>query len=474
MSEQYIYEQPIYGEEIQYQTEINNDNESNENQEQQIKEFDLSNHQQEKTHVTTMPPLTYQHYENRPIYPQQNQFYHNQIYFKKEPEVQVSQFQPDVNNKENENFNQTKNFYKKPQTIPNFNIIINNKNSKNIEQIQPQISDRRPSNTSRNPHIRSKYSQQSVSQIPNQEKIIQPKIEKNRAEKPHIQQNHDFEQEKPQIESDFQPDIPLANSILSLSQIPYELKENKNPQNSQVKKPIQPQLIKSKVKQQSYVIPRRNPNLNLKQYEYSNNDSHFVVADDPGSRTIILNKQKNPKKPIQNENINNLNKFEKKGSFISKKSSEANFEPTKNNKKYTNQLFNKKDENEKEIEFNYSLESADMNELENIKKIKVKKIENNNFQNFESTLDSNKENNCMEFNSDNDENEKENPIEEKIPDESNLDMNLNNKFQQEIYSPNEESEISDIDDNLDYLPTINDILKGNFEILPPPKKKKYH
>ena len=473
MSEQYIYEQPIYGEEIQYQTEINNNHEeSNQNQEQEIREFDLQNYQQTKTKVTTLPPIIYQQYENQPIYPQQNQFYNNQIYFQNEPKEQLPQFKPNGNNKENEDFNQAKNFYQKPQTIPNFNIIINNRNSKNIKQIQPQISDRQPPSSSRNPYRNYKYSQQSFRQIPNQEIIIQPKIEKNIAENPHVQQKQVFEQENPQIESDFQPDIPLANSILSLSQIPYELKENENPQKNQIKKQIQPQLIKSKVKQQqSYVIPRRNPNLNLKQYEDSDNDSHFVNAVDPGSRTIILNKQRNSKSSFQNEDNNTSKKLEKKGSFISKKSLEASFVQNKSERKNTKQLLNKMDENENEIEFSYSLESADVNELENLKKTKVKKIENNNIQNFESTSDSNKDNNCAEFNSDNE--EKENPIEEKIPDESNMDMNKN--LRHEIYSnQNEEIEIRDVDDDLEYLPTINDILKGNFKMLSPPKKKKYH
>ena len=211
--------------------------------------------------------------------------------------------------------------------------------------------------------------------------------------------------------------------------------------------------------------------MNLKQYEDSDNDSHFVNAVDPGSRTIILNKQRNSKSSFQNEDNNTSKKLEKKGSFISKKSLEASFAQNKSERKNTKQLLNKMDENENEIEFSYSLESADVNELENLKKTKVKKIENNNIQNFESTSDSNKDNNCAEFNSDNE--EKENPIEEKIPDESNMDMNKN--LRHEIYSnQNEEIEIRDVDDDLEYLPTINDILKGNFKMLSPPKKKKYH
>ena len=110
-----------------------------------------------------------------------------------------------------------------------------------------------------------------------------------------------------------------------------------------------------------------------------------------------------------------------------------------------------------------------MEEIKNIKNVKVKKMQNAIFNNFEF-----EENNFFIENSlDNEELEKENPIEEKIPDESHLDDNINNDFQQEKNNQNNENEIIDIDDNLDELPTIKDILKGIFEILPPPKKKKY-
>ena len=52
---------------------------------------------------------------------------------------------------------------------------------------------------------------------------------------------------------------------------------------------------------------------------------------------------------------------------------------------------------------------------------------------------------------------------------------MNKNLRHEIYSnQNEEIEIRDVDDDLEYLPTINDILKGNFKMLSPPKKKKYH
>ena len=63
----------------------------------------------------------------------------------------------------------------------------------------------------------------------------------------------------------------------------------------------------------------------------------------------------------------------------------------------------------------------------------------------------------------------------KFPEESNANLNNeNDNFPQEMNQNQlKESEMGDIDDNLDHLPTINIIMKGNSDMLPPPKKKKY-
>ena len=50
-----------------------------------------------------------------------------------------------------------------------------------------------------------------------------------------------------------------------------------------------------------------------------------------------------------------------------------------------------------------------------------------------------------------------------------LEENMNNNIQKSIT----ESGISDFDSQLDHLPTINSIMKGNHPPLPPSKKKKY-
>ena len=468
MSDQYIFEQPIFEEDIQYQREINN--KSNKNKEENNIELDLTD-----AKITTMTPITYQLNENQSFYAQPNQIYANKINFQKEERSKISQYQMNETNKENENYLQnsipqeTKFYQLIPQKLQNNNI--NQQKDKNIRKTEFLYSKRQPPQSSRNPYLKSQSFQQPIMQLNNEEKNIHPQIEENIMEKKYIQQNNNLEPDKLLIEEDFQPDIPLVNSILSMSQIPYELKENANSEISQNIEQIQQKQIKSKVKQTSYAIPKRNPNLNIRQYEYSDNDSHFVTTADPGSRTVVLNKNINSKQLIKKENTNTINKFEKESSFISKKFSEENFNSTQNERNYEDKLFSKKNDYKKEIESSYLMENIDMEEIKNIKNVKVKKIQNTNFNNFGP-----EENNFfIEDNSDNDELEKENPIEEKIPDESNMDTNINNNFnfQQEKNKQNGENEIIDIDDNLDDLPTINDILKGNFEILPPPKKKKY-
>ena len=81
--------------------------------------------------------------------------------------------------------------------------------------------------------------------------------------------------------------------------------------------------------------------------------------------------------------------------------------------------------------------------------------------------------------------DKETPIEEKVPDVSNIQNDKNFTQQDyENYQPHytaqevhesklKESTSGDIDDNLDHLPTVGSIMKGKSEMLPPPKKKKY-
>ena len=114
--------------------------------------------------------------------------------------------------------------------------------------------------------------------------------------------------------------------------------------------------------------------------------------------------------------------------------------------------------------------------LNNINDIKNSDIINSNLN-----ISENNNQNQNQINPE--ENEKEKPIEEKIPDVSNIE-NPNNFTQEdyENYQPHysaqevHESKLKesiDIDSTLDRLPTIDEIMKGIKEMLPPPKKRKY-
>ena len=79
--------------------------------------------------------------------------------------------------------------------------------------------------------------------------------------------------------------------------------------------------------------------------------------------------------------------------------------------------------------------------------------------------------------------ENENPIEEKVPDVNTMEnpdniIEENYKKYQPHYSAEEvhESKLKqsiDYDDTLEHLPTIDNILKGIENLLPPPNKTKY-
>ena len=69
---------------------------------------------------------------------------------------------------------------------------------------------------------------------------------------------------------------------------------------------------------------------------------------------------------------------------------------------------------------------------------------------------------------------KENPMEEKKPEEAfPVDIIKENNQENVTQKPITESGMSDIDSKLDHLPTINSIMKGKSEPLPPTKKNKY-
>lgn len=519
MTDQYIYGQPIYGQEIQYQ-EIN-PNDPTLIQGQEYGTYQIGNYQQNTTTTTntvTMQPTittTYQTYEEKqPIYYGQTEEYSQPVYVQQDQTGQIYEYQQEpvtkIEGYENyyqqiQNPNQQQIIqeqYQQPQSIAQQQAQIAQQNriiqhqakivqqmvqpKQHIKQPQPQTV-KLPPSASRNPNIKQKYQQQQYQQpqyqIPQyQQQYQQQQYQQDqfqRKNSPHlIKGNYESSNkqgepynDKPIIEPDFQPEIPIANSVLNQSQIPFQQNVSTTPAyNPQ----LQPSSGNSKVMpkqsqnlQPTYVIPRRNPNMKIKQYQNINNDSHFVISKDPGSRTV-------PYDPNEEPNVSNASKIKKKisgeqplshkDSAISKKSLNANNEPIENENQNNEQMFLK----EGETVNSKMLDSVVERDMQNIGK--------SGMDNAGRNIVKSTEQNIMESKISNDEIEKENPIEEKFPDQSNINNNQNENFPQDEnqnqFGENETDDV-DIDDQLEFLPTIDNILKGNAELLPPPKKKKY-
>ena len=418
----------------------------------------------------------------------------------------------------------------------------------NIKQKQPY---QQQEFISRNPHTKQQYQNLNIPQqynqnISGQKYIPQP-------QKPiQNQQKQMIQQEKPMIESEFQPDFQVANSVLGISQIPFDPNQNQKKANAPMasKGPYQNQTQQNYI-QPSYVVPRRNPNAKITKYDITSS-SHYVNTNDPGYRTNKVgntnqiqnsNKGVNMKSKIpeeqnppmnynidtkfkEKEDQNNISNEEDKpevgegipclgNSEITNNNSVNNFNISTNNIKTNNSINNKSNINNNinisnnNIQTNNSINnksninnninsSNNNNIINNINTIKTESItqskdssninlsnnniNNNNINDINLSSNANKNNN-YDNQMNQEEIEKENPIEEKVPDVSNMD-NPNNIIEQEYekYQPHygapevHESKLKesvDIDDNLDHLPTVGSIMKGKSEMLPPPKKKKY-
>ena len=502
MSKQYHYGQPVYGQKIQYQTGADINYGQMAFQGAEYGTYETTNYQQGESGNEHILQQTYE----QPIYLDQNQtnytqqvFYQggqggqaNQVYEYQQQGEEILGYEnyyqlPQKNQQQfiNQNYQQLQ-----PQTIAQQQAQqarisqqkaqqakIAQQQAKIVRQIvQPKQNIQtkqniQPTSGSRNPHMRQQYQYQQNQQVQQQNipQNIQGRMKKsNFVENAYIQQDESNDQ--PQIESDFQPEIPIANSILSQSKIPIQPNESQVPQiKPQVNQiPFQTKIIPQQSSNYpgGYVIPRRNPNLNIKQYQYNNNDSHFVQSVDPGT-SIMGNPQEQNPSQIQTKNSQNINKkisgeISNKQIKTSQKSVEANFEPNQNEKEYVDQLFYKNEE-----------QGVDTGKSNINPNIGLGGMQNSGMKEAELNLNEN----LIETKFPNEEIEKENPIEEKVPDQSNVDNlnNENNNFPQ-VENQNQfggSQMEEDIDDKLDYLPTINSIMKGNSEMLPPPKKKKY-
>ena len=448
MSHQYIYNQPIYGKNDQYQ--IGNNVEYG--------EYEAINSQQgSNKNVITREPISYEAYEQlqqQPQYYGQNQGYSEQVYYQNPH--QETQVIPGYENYYQVQQKTHQQMIPKPQTIAQQQAKLAQQKAKMVRQMVqqnkniPQNQYIQPPFPSRNPNKRQQYQQPQLiqkkysGQMNQQQPFIQKKYsgQMRQQQQPLIQKKYSgqmnkqeayqtyapeqfnqeqIQYEQPQIEPDFQPEIPVANSVLNQSQIPFQQK-----QDDQIK--ITPAYNPQAQTNPSYVLPQRNPNLNVKQYNYSN-DPRYVTVVNP-----------NIQKRVSGE------KFSQKSSGKIKNSLD--------------------DENIEQPEIGIGSTNFEqnngMNENQKLEQIETNNTEIKDMKTVEPLMESKM----------NEEIAKENPIEEKFPDQSNVDnLNNNDDFPQEMNQ--NQSQIGDIDDNLDHLPTVNSIMKGVGELLPPPTKKKY-
>ena len=443
-----IYNQNLYGQSnIQYQTGI----ESLEPSTISGAEFGTyaaTNYQPTTTaNVTRLPTIYQTEQESTTTYYDPNQAYNQQyVYVQSDQSDQLYQFQQQGND--------LSAFYQQQIIQPQQNIInqqdlINQQLFQNQQQViqqQPQpISTqakmvqqmakqqnlnqnlqntsniRQPLSASRNPYFNQQFKGQNVDPLNNP-----PQIDDNI-------------QDGPIIESDFQPNFQIANSIINQSQIPLDPNIT-NPQNQSNMRPL-PQQSQQVNYNQGVMASGRNPNLRIQQYGQLSNDSHFVTSVDPGSRTVFINNM-NPVEPNldkkTSENIQQVSQLSHKESGISHNSIEDNNEVNQN-------------ENENELKNDLLNKNDSMNLVQN----SVQTVETN------EVLASKMSNDIYE---------NENPIDEKQPDVSNLDNQSNNSFPMEA---NQNPLMQSVSENMAQLPTIGSIMKGTSEMLPPPTKKKY-
>jgi hypothetical protein len=444
-----IYNQNLYGQSnIQYQTGI----ESLEPNTMSGAEFgthEATNYQPTTTgNVTRLPTIYQTEQESTTTYYDPNQAFNQQyVYVQSGQSDQLYQFQQQGND--------LSAFYQQQIIQPQQNIInqqdlINQQLFQNQQQViqqQPQpISTqakmvqqmakqqnlnqnlqntsniRQPLSASRNPYFNQQFKGQNVDPLNNP-----PQIDDNI-------------QDGPIIESDFQPNFQIANSIINQSQIPLDPNIT-NPQNQSNMRPL-PQQSQQVNYNQGVMASGRNPNLRIQQYGQLSNDSHFVTSVDPGSRTVFINNM-NPVEPNlekkTSDNIQQVSQLSHKESGISHNSIEDNQEPNQN-------------------------------EIENEKELNNDLLNKNDSMNLQNTVKTVETNEVLASKMSNDIYENENPIDEKKPDLSNLDNLRDDSFPMEM---NQNPLMQSVSENMAQLPTIGSIMKGTSEMLPPPTKKKY-
>ena len=443
-----IYNQNIYGQSnIQYQTGIESLEPSTISG-AEFGTYQATNYQPTTTANVTRLPTIYQTEQESTTYYDPNQAYTQQFaYVQSDQSGQIYQFQQQGNDlsafyqqqiiQPQQNIinqqdlinqqlfqNQQQVIQQQPQPISAQTKMVQQmaKQNQNLNQnVQNTSNIHQPLSASRNPYFNQQFKGQNIDALNNP-----PQVDDN------------F-QDGPIIESDFQPNFQIANSIINQSQIPLDPNIT-NPQNQSNMMPL-PQQSQQVNYNQGVMSSGRNPNLKIQQYGQLSNDSHFVTSVDPGSRTVFINNM-NPVEPNlekkTSENIPQVSQLSHKESGISHHSIEDNNEVNQN-------------ENENELKNDLLNKNDSMNLVQN----SVQTVETN------EVLASKMSNDIYE---------NENPIDEKQPDVSNLDNQSNNSFPMEA---NQNPLMQSVSENMAQLPTIGSIMKGTSEMLPPPTKKKY-
>ena len=330
---------------------------------------------------------------------------------------------------------QNQNQQQKIQIQPNQNQQQNLQNLQNLQILQNQ----QKQNLQYPQNLQYIQYQQQLLQLQAQQKQLNP----------HAQIKPQQAQLNPQIQQNTTKNVQQKDNIKNQPQI------NINPQRIIAQPKIQQQNIPHNIisKQQ---IPMINPA-----------QTHYQHAQNQQNQTPVQNKVNIPydkknehfvnKQIYIDKNIapithSNINHKEIKKLDNNQNIQKGNLPVTNNIPQPNQQPIIKKKSSEK---YNLNLSEIKEEEMDIKQSGLSKKISQINISN-----------NAIE--------DKEFPMEEKRPEtalpENLMEVNKSKNLSQKSIT---ESSISEIDSKLDHLPTINSILRGNSEPLPPTKKKKY-
>ena len=402
------------------------------------------NHGKEIYYQTTGYPVQNQIKNNQQIaQPQIHKNINQQIYIQQQQNIQTNP----------QKYQQQNIPQKQIQIQPNTNPKIQTKNPQNYpyqnqqQKIQPQTI----------PQIQPQA--QILAQLPYNQQYhhyqqkIQPKLQPQIQPQKNInppqpnQQQKILPQAQPQTNTNTQPIIQNNQKVQNIEK--NKIQPNINPQHQQIQPQIQG-LNPAQIHYQKYIPNQyQNQNQNQIKLDYNKNDEHFVNKP-------IYQERKQVQIPTVSQNPKNAIKTLENNKTLIKGTIPLKTNVVNNN---TNNIGLSKG-----ITHNTKIgNNCNKNKLSEIKEEEID-IEQSGLSKKISQIN----------NSNNNEVEKEIPIEEKKPEEvfpgDIIDENSKNNITQKSLT---ESGISDIDSKMDHLPTINSIMKGNSEPLPPIKKNKY-